>query len=131
MELGGNNGGRGGREAESAGKKVGQARERDGVGARQGEEGRGRSRREEMAARRRRAASAAPSAAELCSAHRRAPHERGKGNGEAKSNLAIATAMERLSGAGSRRHGDAWHRRLCTPSRWQEQESTVTVFKHF
>ena len=98
MELGGNNGGRGGREAESAGKKVGQARERDGVGARQGEEGRGRSRREEMLARRRRAASAAPAAAELCSAHRRAPHERGKGNGEAKSDLAIATATTGLSG---------------------------------
>ena len=37
----GNNGGRGGREAESAGKKVGRARERDGVGAGQGEGGRG------------------------------------------------------------------------------------------
>ena len=44
-----------------------------------------------------------------------------KGNGEAKSDLAIAMAVESLSGAGSRRHGDAWHRQLCTPSPWQKQ----------
>ena len=54
-----------------------------------------------------------------------------KGIGEAKLDLAIATAVESLSGAGSRRHGDAWRRRLCTLSRWQEQGSTMTVFKHF
>jgi hypothetical protein len=89
------------------------------------------SRREEMAARRRRVASAAPAAAGLCSAPLRAPHGRGRGNGEAKSDLAIITAVESLSGAGSRRYGDAWRRLLCTLSRWQEQGSTMTVFKHF
>ena len=53
----------GGRASIPAGQGVGRARGRDGVRAGQGEEGRGRSRREEMAARRRWAASTAPATA--------------------------------------------------------------------
>ena len=54
-----------------------------------------------------------------------------KGNGEAKSDLAIAMAVESLSGARSRRHGDAWRCRLCTPSPWQEQGRHSTEFECF
>ena len=75
--------------SDSAGKGVGRARGRDGVRAGQGEEGRGRSRREEMAAGRRWAASTAPATtssgarvARLCSRR-----EEGKRKGKTDTTL--------------------------------------------
>jgi len=48
-----------------------------------------------------------------------------------KNEIGQCTTVESLSGAGSRRHGDAWHRRLCTPPLKQQQWSTVTTVKGF
>ena len=64
-----------------------------------------------------------PAAACSGSARLRAPHGQGKRNGEAKSDLAIATAVESLSGAGSRR--------LCTPSPWQKTRGTIPSLSVF